>query len=69
MCYQSFRKESTPFTSKIRSSNEYLQYSWQEFFDGDSFVSQSRFDAYATQKSHNSHFKQFSFEKVNATLR
>ena len=28
-------------------SNEFSQHYWQESFDGDSFVSQSRFDAYA----------------------
>ena len=27
--------------------NEFLQYYWQEPFDGDSFGSQSRFEAYA----------------------
>ena len=29
-------------------SNEFLHHYWQECFDGDSIVSQSRFDAYAT---------------------
>ena len=28
-------------------SNEFSQHYWQESFDGDSFASQSRFDAYA----------------------
>ena len=28
-------------------SNEFLQHYWQESFDGDSFVSQSRFETYA----------------------
>ena len=28
-------------------SNEFSQHHWWESFDGDSFVSQSRFDAYA----------------------
>ena len=27
---------------------DFSQYYWQESFDGDSFVSQSRFDAYAS---------------------
>ena len=47
MCYQFCRKESTLFTSKTRFSNEFSQYYWQESFYGDSFVSLSRFDAYA----------------------
>ena len=46
MCYQFFRKESTYFTTKTRFSIEFSQHYWQESFDGDSFVSQSRFDAY-----------------------
>ena len=29
-------------------SNEFSQHHWQESFDGDSFASQSRFDAYAS---------------------
>ena len=49
MCYQFFRKESTFFTTKTRCSNEFSQHDWQESFDGDSFVSQSKFDAYAIQ--------------------
>ena len=50
MCCQFFRKRAQ-FNTKTRSqcfSNEFSQYYWQESFDGDSFVSQSRFDAYAT---------------------
>ena len=50
MCYQLFRKESTLFTSKTRFSDEFSQH-WQESFDDDSFVSQSRFDAYATGRN------------------
>ena len=42
-----FRKESTIFTTKTRFSNEFSQHYWQQPFDGDSFVSQLRFDAYA----------------------
>ena len=33
-------------------SNEFSHHYWQEPFDGDSFVSQSRFDAYAGCSSH-----------------
>jgi len=47
MCYQFFRKESTLFTTRTRFSDEFSQHYWQESFDGDSFASQSRFDAYA----------------------
>ena len=50
MCYQFLCKESTLFTTKTRFSifsNEFSQHYWQESFGGDSFVSQSRFDAYA----------------------
>ena len=42
-----FSKESTLFTTKTSFSSEFLQYHGQESFDCDSFVSQSRFDAYA----------------------
>ena len=48
MCYQFFRKESTLFTTKTHFSNEFSLHYWQESFDGDSFVSQSRFDAYSS---------------------
>ena len=44
------RKESSHFTTKHASrcfSNEFSLYYWQESFDGDSFVGQSRFGAYA----------------------
>ena len=34
------------------SRSEFTQHYWQESFDGDSFVSQSRFDAYAASKEH-----------------
>ena len=42
-------KESTLITIKTRLWNEFSQHYWQESFDGDSFVSQSKFDAYATR--------------------
>ena len=41
-----FCNESTLFTTKTRLSNDFSQHYWQESFNGDSFVSQSRFDAY-----------------------
>jgi len=44
--YQFFRKKGTLFATKARFSNEFSPH-WQEFFDGDSFVSQSRFDTFA----------------------
>ena len=48
VCYQFFHKDSTLFTTKTRFSKEFSQRHWQESFDGDSFVSQSRSEAYAT---------------------
>ena len=48
MCYQSFRKESALFTTKTRFSNEFPQHYLQESFNGDTFVNQPRFDAYAS---------------------
>ena len=54
MCYQLFRKESTLFTTKTcfsTFSNEFSQHYWQESFDGDSFLSQSRMDAYVVHMS------------------
>ena len=51
MCYQFFAKKIQFLAPKHASryfSNEFSQDYWQGSFDGDSFVSQSRFDAYAT---------------------
>ena len=45
-----YRKESTLFYHQNTlhfERNEFSQHYWQESFDGDSFVSQSRLDAYA----------------------
>ena len=39
------------------SASEFSQHYWQESFDGDSFVSQSRFDAYADQRKGPMHKK------------
>ena len=50
MCYQFVHKDSTLFTPKTRFLNEFSHFYWQESFDGDSFVSQSRFDVYAAQR-------------------
>ena len=54
MCYQFLRKESTIFTTKTRFLMLFEQIlatllaNYEEdSLDGDSFVSQSRFDAYA----------------------
>ena len=47
MCHKFFRRESILFTTKTCFSNEFSQQYWQESFDGDSFVNQSRFGAYA----------------------
>ena len=38
-------RQNSPIQSP---SKELSQHYWQESFDGDSFVSQSRFDAYAS---------------------
>ena len=40
-------KESILFITKPRFLNEFTQHYWHESFDGDSFASQSRLDAYA----------------------
>ena len=45
-----FRKESMLFTTKGRFWNQFLQHYWQASFNGDSFNSQSRFDAYVIGK-------------------
>ena len=49
ICYQIFCKDSTLFTTKTRFSNEFSQHYWQKSFNGDSFASQSRFDACTNQ--------------------
>ena len=35
-------------TKKVHLSNKFLQHHWQECLDGDSLISQSKFDAYAS---------------------
>ena len=47
MCYQFSHVESSLFTPKTQFFNEFSQHHWQESFNCDSFVSQSRFDIYA----------------------
>ena len=56
LCYQFFRKESTIFTPKNMLFEQILATSLANYegdsLDDDSFVSQSRFDAYPTRISH-----------------
>ena len=42
-----FGRKSTLFPTNTHFFDEFLQHYWQESSNGDSFVSQSRFDAYA----------------------
>ena len=64
MCYQFYCKEIALITTKIHFSNEFSQHYWQESFDGDSFVSQSRFDTYANYYSTRFLYKKKAYKKM-----
>ena len=52
ICYQFFLQRKYTFTTKTRLSNELSHHNGQESYDGDSFESQSRFDACAIGRNH-----------------
>ena len=64
MCYQLFRKESVLFTPKNtlleRILATLLANYEEDSLDGDSFVSQSRFDAYASLRRSSSNCRKYS---------
>ena len=57
LCIASFFAKKVYFLPPKRASrcfsDEFSQHYWQEYFDGDFFVNQSRFDAYAIEFSNN----------------